>query len=269
MNKNLKNDYVFLIGGYDLEMQEIKNILAEHNCQYIDKKLNWGAKLSSYQEYFDNKEFNEKTFVGIELIKDCDVPGKYIEIDHHNENKSLPSSIQQVANLLDIELDRRQVLISANDSGYIKGLIEQNASDKEIVEIRSEDRKAQGITEEDEVKATESVKNNSKFTDSLLVIESLTNRFSAVCDAVFVSAENYEKYKKIIIYDENEVDYYFYNKDGNIISRLEELVKKEVTPENGYSFSGGSEESGFFGVGFNTPSIEKAREIVEKIKETL
>lgn len=75
--ENMKNiNYLFLIGGYDLEMLEIIKILEEKGLQYVDKKLSWGAKLSAYKDFFDL----DGTFVGIELVEDVKPPTKCIEI---------------------------------------------------------------------------------------------------------------------------------------------------------------------------------------------
>ena len=37
------NQYIFFIGGKDLEMETIKQQLSAHNQPYIDKNLGWGA----------------------------------------------------------------------------------------------------------------------------------------------------------------------------------------------------------------------------------
>ena len=81
MNKSHSgNEYVFLLGGYDLEMVEIRKILESNKLTISPKNLTWGAKLSSYRD-----EFNDTTtFIGIELTRDIGPPAKYIEIDHHN-----------------------------------------------------------------------------------------------------------------------------------------------------------------------------------------
>ena len=265
---NKSEKYVFLIGGHDLEMQEIIKILEECNCKYIDEGLKWGANLSSYKKYFKNKEFNEKIFVGLELLKDCELPKNYIEINHHDKKRKLPSSIKQVACLLSIKLNRKQLLISANDGGYIQCLIEQKATDEEIIEIRSEDRKAQGVTKEDELKANESIKNYSEFKDNFLTIQSLTDRFSAVSDALYIdedakkiNKENFEKYKRLIIYNDNSLNYY-----GDSIPILE----KEIIPnEHLYVYSGGQDSQGYFGIVFKTPNIDESRDMVKKIKEIM
>ena len=43
------NQYIFFIGGKDLEMETIKQLLSAHNQPYIDKNLGWGAKTSAYE----------------------------------------------------------------------------------------------------------------------------------------------------------------------------------------------------------------------------
>lgn len=38
------NQYIFFIGGKDLEMETIKQLLSAHNQPYIDKNLGWGRQ---------------------------------------------------------------------------------------------------------------------------------------------------------------------------------------------------------------------------------
>jgi len=84
--QNTDIKYLFLLGGYDLEMVTIREMLLKEGYleqkDFMDKKLSWGARLSDYKEYMTEN----KIIVGIELIKDVEPPKSYIEIDHHNEN---------------------------------------------------------------------------------------------------------------------------------------------------------------------------------------
>jgi hypothetical protein len=142
--------FVFLLGGHDLEMLTIKQLLIANGFSeeknIADLNLKWGAKLSEYQNLFND----DQTFVGIELIQDIDPPPHYLNIDHHNENANKPSSIEQVAELVGIELTREQQLIAANDKGFIPAMEIFGATHEEIADIRRRDRKAQGVTKEDE-----------------------------------------------------------------------------------------------------------------------
>lgn len=143
--------YVFLLGGRDLEMITIKRMLIDSGFEepesIADLNLQWGAKLSAYQNRFND----ELTFVGIELSQNIVPPPHYINIDHHNENANKPSSIEQIADLLGIELTREQQLIAANDKGFIPEMKAFGATREEIADIRRRDREAQGVTEKNVV----------------------------------------------------------------------------------------------------------------------
>lgn len=254
-----------------MEMDEIIKILKEHNCEYLDENLEWGARLSDYGKYFYDKRYHGKTFVGIELLKDCEPPLNYIEIDHHNNKSNLPSSIKQVACLLSVKLTREQLLVSANDSGYIPALIAEKATDEEIIDIRNRDRSAQGVSREDEEKAKESLK-SLEIDEGFALVKSLTDRFSAVTDAIYideggkkVNRENIEKYKRLIVFNDKSLNYY-----GDNVSTL----KKSLPIDVGMGvYSGVS----FFGVTLNGLNEDKAgsfnyeriQEIIANIKKEL
>ncbi|MGB5793461.1 hypothetical protein, partial [Poseidonibacter sp.] len=138
----MKKNKLFLLGGHDLEMLEIKKILDSKKIKYFDNNLSWGAKLTDYQD----KLIFDGLIYGIELDKDINPPDNYIEIDHHGENSNKPSSIEQVAKVLDIKLTRHQLLVAKNDSSFIEGMKSFGATDDEIQNIRFLDRDAQGIT---------------------------------------------------------------------------------------------------------------------------
>jgi len=222
-----KNKRVFLLGGHDLEMLEIKKMLQEAGEIFLDKELSWGAPLSAYKDAFNDKD----TFVGIELEEDISPPKHYVEIDHHGKNTHKLSSIEQVAELLDIKLNRWQKLVAANDARYISGLKQYCASDEEIEEIRLQDRAAQGVSKEDEKLAEKSI---DEAGDSF-VIYALTPYFSAIADRV------YDKFTHYIIYNENTVVFYGFS----IEKLLHFLSHKQISPKS-YYYGGG--EYGFLGI---------------------
>jgi hypothetical protein len=75
--------YIFLLGGRDLEMLEIKNLLVQQNEMHFDIELSWdNANWLAYSEVFENPEFSSKTFVGIELDGKENMPEG--NIDHHS-----------------------------------------------------------------------------------------------------------------------------------------------------------------------------------------
>lgn len=242
--------YCFLLGGYDLEMLEIRNILELNAQKYIDLKLAWGARLSAYSGYLNDTWH----FIGIELVEDMKKPRYYTAIDHHNEFSGNPASIEQVADLLGIELNRYQLLVAANDEAYIGGMEAMGASKDEIRQIRKADRKAQGVTAIDEEMAEKSIEHNLTRAGDLLLVEALTPRFSVITDRLY-------PFKKLLITWQNQLAYYGKGKDS-IALRYNELIKQ------GKAYHGGT-QNGFFGLVngvFTTEQVVKIRdEIIDLI----
>ena len=229
--KNKPINTIFLLGGHDLEMLEIKKILKSKKLTVHDENLQWdNAKLSKYGDKLNDTDF----FVGIELESDIKTPPNYLLIDHHNENVEKPSAIEQIADLLDIALNREQQLVAANDKGYIPAMIAMGATPKEIEDIRSRDRKAQGATDEDERLGEKSTKENSDYKGDVLIVKSLTNRFSTITDRLW------GKTNKLLIYNEESLTYYGQNID-KLITQFSVLIEERI------AYYGGN-PPGFFGV---------------------
>ncbi|MFH1118203.1 MAG: hypothetical protein V1775_00160 [Bacteroidota bacterium] len=229
--------YRFLLGGYDLEMVTILHIIMEHGLKYYDKKLKWGAKLSEYKSVFNDDEH----FVGIELKEDIPLPLKYIPIDHHNENRNRLSSIEQIAEMLNLELDRHQKLVAANDRGYIPAMEAMGATKEEIQKIRKDDKKAQGITKQDELLAEKSIRNHLTIEGDVTIVKSLTSHFSTITDRLF-------PYNKLLIYTDDELTYY-----GEGVVRLSREFRDLII--QGKAFTGGG-DNGFLGISFKSfPTI--------------
>ena len=236
--------YVFFLGGYDAEMVEIKNILQSRREQLFDKRLSWGAAfLSSYKEEIAKLPSNAVP-VFIELKANCSYPENSRFIDHHDEkaSKCQKTSIEQIADLFGIELNRQQQLISSNDRGHIRAMKELCATDEEIIEIRAMDRKAQGVTDRDERLAEESIdKHLMKIKDDVVIIHSLTNKTSPVFDRLF------EKYKHIFIFTpDGEMNY---SGTGAVVNALVERYKGRQKVNSSIEFWYGGElpDYGFFG----------------------
>jgi len=222
-------DTIYLLGGHDLEMKEILAILAENGRRFIDRQLHWGAKLSDYKDVLNDEDL----FIGIELTQDVQPPKFYEIIDHHNENSSRLSSLEQVALKIGILLNDRQRLIAANDSGYIPAMIALGASPEEIDEIRRLDREAQGVSVIDEQLAQASIKSHLTKIGEVTVIKSLTDHFSPITDRLFPSTQ-------LIIYTDRKLTYYGTGA-GNLHLNFEELTRA-----NKIYYGGGP--NGFFGI---------------------
>ena len=235
---------IFFLGGYDLEMITIKELLEQNDIKFIDKNLSWGTKLSNYQDELEN--YNGYTIYGIELELDIEVPNNYIEIDHHNKNSHKNSSLEQVAQIINIALNRFQKLVSANDSAYIKGMKKLCATKEEIENIRAKDRKAQGITEKDEDLAIKSLE-----TNTTNIIYSQTSHFTTISDKI------YDKFDEYIIYNDNKIVFYNYE-----LSKILNILKQNNLKETDYYFGGG--EFGFVGIKDNILNKEQIKNLIKE-----
>ena len=241
---------LFLLGGYDLEMMTIKQMLeGRKDCVVLDKHLRWNnAKLSAYRE--DLHLYQEYDVFGIELQEDIPLPHNYYRIDHHNDWAHKPSALEQVASVIGVKLNRDQQLIAANDRGYIPAMQAIEATEEEIADIRKRDRKAQGVTESDETLAEQSLAQNLSRYGSLIVVKSLTSRFSPICDRLF-------PYQRLIIYTNSEWMYYGEGKAELVKQLAGDIELKKI-------FHGGG-DCGYIGTLQNAYSEEQIHQFVEQV----
>lgn len=244
---------IFLLGGNDLEMTTIKNLLVNAGEQFETHDLRWdNAKLSSYEktleEYGNSPDYQ---IYGIELNEDIPHPDNYVRIDHHNDFANKPSSLEQVATLLGLEMDRHMQLVAANDSRYIPGMIKLGASQEEIDDIRRADRAAQGVSEGDESLAEESLKSCKGNSYDLYVVKSLTSKFSTICDRKY-------PYRRLLIYNDDVVEFY-----GEGVNDLTALFKSELDAKKMYHGGG---DSGYLGTVAGAYSKEEIAGVVDKIR---
>lgn len=245
---------IFLLGGNDLEMTTIKNLLVNAGEQFETHDLRWdNAKLSSYEktleEYGNSPDYQ---IYGVELDEDIPHPDNYVRIDHHNDFANKPSSLEQVATLLGLAMDRHMQLVAANDSRYIPGMIKLGASREEIDDIRRADRAAQGVSEgDDERLAEESLKSCKGDASNLYVVKSLTSKFSTICDRMY-------PYRRLLIYNDDVAEFY-----GEGVNDLTSLFKSELDAKKMYHGGG---DSGYLGTVSGAYSKEEISGIVDKIR---
>lgn len=245
---------IFLLGGNDLEMTTIKNLLVNAGEQFETHDLRWdNAKLSSYEktleEYGNSPDYQ---IYGVELNEDIPHPDNYVRIDHHNDFANKPSSLEQVATLLGLEMDRHMQLVAANDARYIPGMIKLGASREEIDDIRRADRAAQGVSEgDDERLAEESLKSCKGDASNLYVVKSLTSKFSTICDRMY-------PYRRLLIYNDDVAEFY-----GEGVNDLTSLFKSELDAKKMYHGGG---DSGYLGTVSGAYSKEEIAGIVDKIR---
>ena len=245
---------IFLLGGADLEMETIKKMLENHNEKFLTLNLLWeNAFLNKYETLLSQEIINNYRIYGIELRGESKYEN-YTLIDHHNERENEKSSLEQIADILEIELNRYEKLVAANDRAYIPEMIKYGATNQEIKEIRGADRRAQLIKDEDEELAETSIRNNQIKIDDLVIINSLTDKFTSICDRVF-------PWKKLIIYNKNKLVYYGENKN-----KLVDYFRLELS--TGRMYHGGG-NTGFFGLAEKVYTESKINQLVEIIKKVI
>lgn len=194
----------FFLGGKDLEMETIKNLLNKHGIAYSDAGLSWGATTSKYGDEIEKVANEGKTPVIIELSIDSKLPENTINIDHHNENADKPASILQVCELLAVEPTRKMKLVAANDSGYIPAMLAMGASKEEIAMIRYYDRATQGITAEQEKQAEEALENIKEIC-GVTIVTLPHSKTATVTDRLF---DQNKPQNLLIISEDGETNYF-------------------------------------------------------------
>ena len=151
----------------DLEAEEIVHLLDEQKQQVLISRQRWGATWAGLepeiQEYLGEQRKGRPAprIIGVELGG----PNPYgaLDIDHHKyrdeDRFQAKSSLEQIADLLRVELSPRQRIVAVNDRAYIPGLRREfpDISKWELAAIRREDRRAQGVTMEQEKQARKDV----------------------------------------------------------------------------------------------------------------
>lgn len=274
---------LFFLGGCDLEMLTIRELLQAHAPdRFCDKNLSWGARASDYRVEIDGAIKNGNTPVLVELendlgLKTCPHPdplpegegekisgpfpddaGGVIIIDHHGPlaGADRPTSLHQVFALLDLPPEawtRRMELVAANDRGHIRGMLEVGATMEEIIAIRAADRAAQGITQEQERQAAEAVLSAEILCNGRLTVVRLPHsRTAAVADRLAPELGG-AGYDNLLVLSPDEVNCYG---GGALISALAERFP-------GGWYGGSLPERGFFGIAPVPPAfIETVTEIV-------
>jgi hypothetical protein len=182
------NRFSIFLGGYDLETVEISKLLA--TCKEIvvhDHHLAWGAKASTYSSEIEAALNEARRVVLVELVDDLapEIPRENIVfVDHHGPlaGQDRPTSIEQVFSLVGFPPERWTrdlMLVAANDRGHIAGLRRAGATLEEIREIRARDRRAQGISEEQEKAGIDAARRAERRLEGRLTVIRLPHDKSA------------------------------------------------------------------------------------------
>jgi hypothetical protein len=188
----MKKNFFFIVPANDGEAVEIRKILQTAKISHVVTRQAWGATWVNLEpevvvaiEGFISANPSAVIY-GVELGG----PARWgaINIDHHiyrDENRSNEkSSIEQVAALLGVELTRHQLLIAANDKGYIPAMKAMGATENEIKIVRAQDRLAQGVTPDQEAQAVADIQ-SAEIRGHKWLVRCPKGSTSAVTDRIF------------------------------------------------------------------------------------
>ena len=196
---------LFIVPNNDGESVEIQRLLKANNSMFLVTQQTWGASWDRLEDEIKDKI---NSFEG--LIYGIELQGKPINnginIDHHkyeNDDRSNSlSSLEQVAILIDAKLSYYQKAVSDNDKGHMK-LMYRNGFDNATVSlVREQDRKAQGITDEDEKAAEDAIK-KIQIKNKLAIVELPHSKCATVTDRLYNKYDNL-----LIICGDGELDFY-------------------------------------------------------------
>ena len=231
-------------------MAAIKEMLESKGLRFHDRRLKWGAKLSSYKaELSALSEHDIPVFIELEL--DCAYPECSIIIDHHDDKAGhdAKTSIEQAAELLGLGLNRWQKLISANDRGHIRAMKLMDAAEEEIKEVRRFDRECQGISGEDEAQAHHAIAENlTEIAPDAVIIHCPLKLSSVVVDLL------YSEYTHIFLRDTSGKQRLFYSGKGYVVKKMTaqhaRFKKERPGIELDYWYGGGLPQYGYFSTNY-------------------
>ena len=250
---------LFLLGGHDLEMKAIADLLTSNHVTYLDANLSWDNALweaylqPPYKAQMEVALAQAQPVYGIELRGS--IPDGCQLIDHHNEQGNQPSAIEQVSKIIHHTMTRWEHLVAANDTGHIPGMKRIGASKQEIDQVRHADRQAQSVTEEDEQLAIQSIKEHLETSpDGLTVVRSLTSKFSPITDRLYGQAD------QLLVYHDHDLNYYGEGKE-KLVAHFDYLI------EAGSAYHGGG-SSGFFGI-HSIDNEQQMQKLLADIKDLI
>jgi len=99
----MSGPFIFFLGGHDLEMVTVAELLREEGISFYDKGLRWGAKTSAYREEVEQCLAQGLTPVLVELTDDIRLDQKKVVIlDPHGDKAGAdkPTALHQVFAIL-------------------------------------------------------------------------------------------------------------------------------------------------------------------------
>lgn len=271
---------VYLVGGKDLEMYQIKKRLSRKGEDFIDRDLIWGAKIGDYADVIEEILDEGNTPVAIELAGANEKEG-VVDIDHHGDKSSRPASISQVMERINKPMSFVDQLIAANDAAYIPGMEklfeEQQVKFEErygkekferfkrklIDLIRAKDRQQQGVTEDDEKAAEEAIKHTEITASGTLVVRIPGDKWSPVQDRLFPDFPEGKPNLVIVCNTAKQAQQVYYFGRGDVCKALKDNFASGVSWGGGVGF--GNKQ----GLGFGGAITETPQEVIDFVTNKL
>lgn len=207
--------FVFFLGGHDLEMETIAALVSRAGRTLHDKGLGWNmAVASAYRSELEAALAAGMTPVLVELRDDIGLPQSRIHlVDHHGvrAGANAPTSLHQVFALLQLPVEnwtRRYELVAANDRGHIDEMVAMGASAEEMREIRAADRRAQGVGPDEEATAAAAVANAEILNSGLLTAVRLPHRKTSTVADRMHSTLGGPGFRNLLVISPGEVNFF-------------------------------------------------------------
>jgi hypothetical protein len=131
-------------------MCTIRRVVSERGFRVIETPQLWGASIDndpSLREAMDNVRAAGMLVCAVEIegVNAAEV----LVVDHHNQRSAYPSSLLQVLTLIGQRPTRYDLLVAANDTGWIPAMEELRATPEEVRAIRDLEYRSQGITQQE------------------------------------------------------------------------------------------------------------------------
>ncbi|NLF70127.1 MAG: hypothetical protein GX575_13895 [Candidatus Anammoximicrobium sp.] len=188
-SRNDLDTLVFFLGGHDLEMVTIRQLLEAQGVAFHDRHLAWGAAASAYDQEIAAALRAGRLPILVELKLDLSCPLEAVRVvDHHNEQAGQATALEQVFQWLGLPpaaWTRWFELVAANDRGHIAAMLalQPPATLQELRRVREADRAAQGVSAAEEVAAPAAVAACRQCAAGRLsVVDWTFDRVSAVAD---------------------------------------------------------------------------------------
>ena len=180
----------FVLGGNDAEMERIREVLSAQHIPWIQPVRGWGSKEFGPEQIGAEGMAPGTRVVFVECAPSADYPRvrAHVVVDHHGDNAGLPASLTQVLDLLNVEPTRWDIVVAANDSGWIPGLQAMGATPEEMTAVRAADRAAQGIEDWHEQEAALALKRPVEMVGNVRIIRMPHSKCAPVGDTLAIEA---------------------------------------------------------------------------------